>query len=55
MNPFGMKVSLVPKYSLSISLQAGLADRNGIIVKLLDLFRVLLVIGVSVGERMYDY
>ena len=46
---------LAAKSSLLIFRQVGLVLGNGITVKHLDLFRVLLVIGVSVGERIYDY
>jgi hypothetical protein len=54
-NPSGMKVSLVPKYSLLIFLQVGLANRNGIIVKYLDSYKVLSVTVVNAGVAKYDY
>ncbi len=55
MNPFGTNHSLVPKYSQSIFLQVGLVGKSGTIAKLLDLFRVPSVIGVSVGEQIYEH
>ena len=55
MNPSGMKVSLVPKYSHSIFQQVGLALGNGIIAKYSDLYRVLLVTEVSVGVAKYEH
>jgi hypothetical protein len=54
-NPFGTNHLLVPKYSHLISLQVGLELGNGITAKLLDLFRVPSVIGVSVGEQIYEH
>ena len=50
-----MSPLLVPKYSHSIFLQAGLADRNGITAKYLDSYKVPSVIEVSVGELIYEH
>lgn len=54
MSHSGLKVLLVPKYSLSIFRQVGLVVGNGIIAKLLDLFRVPLVTVVNVGGAKFN-